>query len=159
MGDNSRQPLKDNLRRLIEYYRATDPRLNVTSEYQSQWLHSMSRFDDDAVDKTVAHFKEWVDRFPTVHQCVVVADSIQQNIDLANKPKPVKPQWQENDEFAKKAFKLIQGILSADLTRKEYLEGCEAMGMDMASLRQYYAQHDMSIDLRPKTKRRPSQCV
>ncbi len=147
--------LKEHLRDLIGYFA---PREKPSNAVCAVWLSEMQKYDIEAIQKMSDHMKahEETGRWPSVNRFVGYADTFQCKINQARDEQIKREQAVAakklysgdlgNDEFSKICSNLLADMLNGKITRRQYIEGLEAVGINMSPLKKYLSWHDLNLD-------------
>jgi len=143
--------LKDLWIRLIKYY---DPYPQPTNAQYKNWCAEMQRYNILEVQEMVEIIEKAYNMFPTIERCLAIVDSVaernrceqvaQENLE-AKKFWDVEYQKIHQDNWGKQVIKLIKGLLNNKLTRGQYIQQAEELGIDVTSLKRLYESSNLDM--------------
>lgn len=150
--------LKSIYSELVEYF---SPRPEPADSHHLLWMEEMQKYRIDDVIGMLDHFKKNSLFFPSINECVALADSMaynrRQREHQARKKEERSGRREPKDDYGKQRMALWDDIAMNKLTRREILERCKALGISTTgqlspgklNLSDYYAKWNDDLDRKP----------
>ncbi len=142
--------LRQHFQHMVKFFQ---PRPEPSGEFYEKWRGKMSAYDIEDVAIMVDHIESHKRQFPSLDECIATVDSLAFNrrkneTETRRTEQKQREQWYDavKDDYGKKSVNLIRQLLSGKISRRQYVEGCEALGQDMRTLRQYYKKWSLRED-------------